>query len=542
MKLIKALFISLILLMNFSAVAGFSELKRMPVQDGGRIKPYDTFAREVLQLVYGKQKYKGKLAAEVVFTWLLVPQHWEDAKIIQIRHNGIREALKLEHKRLFYSPEELMTNERVGLLIQELRTKKDNKEKLNPYYQAVQTLENQISVFHAMKSGMGLRVVPPAEGTTWVTVNQLKGLDAEKFSAIGQAFVSYAAASMKKDESLSKKLAEVNTAVVGFVKHVKERHGEDYAPFSQVKAEVHYNDFHPFLWSWILYLVGAIFLIASVVSPRPWFYKSGWVFAILGFALHTYGFGLRAFIIGRAPVTNMYETVVWVAWGALVFAFILERMSRSRYVLISASIIATFCLILTDLSAHVLDGSLQPLEPVLRDNFWLVTHVLIITLSYAAFFLAFVIADLMLFYFLKDEKKYKKQIRQGSVSIYRSIQIGIVLLAAGIILGGIWADYSWGRFWGWDPKETWAFIALMGYLAILHARLTGWLRDFGLAVTSIVGFALVIMAWYGVNFVLGAGLHTYGFGAGGVEYVSAFVAIHILYVVFAVTVRSSKKK
>jgi ABC-type transport system involved in cytochrome c biogenesis permease subunit len=199
-------------------------------------------------------------------------------------------------------------------------------------------------------------------------------------------------------------------------------------------------------------------------------------------------------------------------------------------------------LILTDLAPTVLDASIQPLEPVLRSTFWLSTHVLIITISYAAFFLAFGLGDLLLYYYLKDEKKYAKQIASGTMAIYRSIQIGVVLLAFGIILGGIWADYSWGRFWGWDPKETWALIALLGYVALLHGRLVGWIKNFELAAGSIVSFALVIMAWYGVNFVLGAGLHSYGFGAGGVEYVTVFVLLHLMYVAYVTTVRYGREK
>ncbi len=202
--------------------------------------------------------------------------------------------------------------------------------------------------------------------------------------------------------------------------------------------------------------------------------------------------------------------------------------------------VGAFCLFLADRAPTVLDPSLQPLEPVLRSNFWLTTHVMTITISYAAFFLAFALGDISLFYHLKDEKKNQAKIKALSLGIYRSIQIGIALLAPGIILGGIWADYSWGRFWGWDPKETWAFIALMGYLAIMHAKLAGWVRDFAMAACGILGFSLVIMAWYGVNFVLGAGLHSYGFGAGGVEYVSFFVALHIVAVVFVAVVRKTK--
>ena len=173
----------------------------------------------------------------------------------------------------------------------------------------------------------------------------------------------------------------------------------------------------------------------------------------------------------------------------------------------------------------------------MRDNFWLLTHVVIIVSSYGAFFLSFALADVVLFYFLCGEEKYREEIKEGVHVIYRVIQVGFVLLALGTILGGVWADYSWGRFWGWDPKETWAFIALMGYLAVLHGRLAGWLKNFGVAVGALLSFCLVIMAWYGVNFVLGAGLHSYGFGAGGVEYVSAFVALHLLYLCYVSTVR-----
>ena len=119
---------------------------------------------------------------------------------------------------------------------------------------------------------------------------------------------------------------------------------------------------------------------------------------------------------------------------------------------------------------------------------------------------------------------------------YRVVQIGVVLLAAGTILGGIWADYSWGRFWGWDPKETWALIALLGYLAVLHAKKAGLVRSFGFLAGCVISFSLVLMAWYGVNFVLGVGLHSYGFGGGGVPYVAAFVAVHLIFVAFATTV------
>jgi cytochrome c biogenesis factor len=113
---------------------------------------------------------------------------------------------------------------------------------------------------------------------------------------------------------------------------------------------------------------------------------------------------------------------------------------------------------------------------------------------------------------------------------YRAMQFGIVLVAAGTILGGVWADYSWGRFWGWDPKEVWALVVTLTYVAIVHGRMTNWIPPFAFAVTSVAGFLSVLMAWYGVNFILGVGLHSYGFASGGTGYVVGFSALQLLYV------------
>jgi len=131
--------------------------------------------------------------------------------------------------------------------------------------------------------------------------------------------------------------------------------------------------------------------------------------------------------------------------------------------------------------------------------------------------------------------------RRLSQYLYRTLQIGVVLLAAGTILGGVWANYSWGRFWGWDPKETWALIALLGYLAVLHGRFSGWLGSFGIAVGSVIAFLGVLMAWYGVNFVLAAGLHSYGFGGGGLPYVLTVCAVDLAVIGLGVWLTKRRK-
>jgi len=218
----------------------------------------------------------------------------------------------------------------------------------------------------------------------------------------------------------------------------------------------------------------------------------------------------------------MYESVVYMGWGVLLFAGIFEAIYRQRIFALCGSVMGIIVLIMADMLPF--DPEISPLVPVLRSNYWLIIHVMTIVISYSAFALAMVIAHFALGHYLFAPHK-KDLIRTINSFVYRSIQLGVLLLAAGTILGGVWANESWGRFWGWDPKETWAFISLMGYLALLHARFAGLVGAFGTAVGSILGFQLILMTWYGVNFVLAAGLHSYGFGAGGGGYILTYLAI-----------------
>jgi ABC-type transport system involved in cytochrome c biogenesis permease subunit len=171
---------------------------------------------------------------------------------------------------------------------------------------------------------------------------------------------------------------------------------------------------------------------------------------------------------------------------------------------------------------------MDPVVAVLRNNFWLTIHVLTVSISYAAFTIAMLVGNTANIRVLMKGEDDPAQTKSMTHVCYRAIQLGVFLLTLGIILGGWWADYSWGRFWGWDPKETWALIADLGFLAILHARFIGWLKDFGLLAAAPIAYLLVIMAWYGVNFILAAGLHSYGFSSGGATIVSVFVGVQIL--------------
>jgi ABC-type transport system involved in cytochrome c biogenesis permease subunit len=524
-----------------------SKLQTLAVQDAGRLKPFDTFARESLQLVYGKATFNSQPASEIVMTWLLAPSAWDEKEFVKINRKDIKEALKLEVSQSHFAPKSLFANERLPLLIQDLRNKLVNKEKLDPYFQDVQRLENQLSLYRALTMGMALRFVPPKEGDHWKSVSEMEPEWMEAFGQITKAFITYVSLKERsKDDPQAASAAsgELEAAVTRFQDKARAENPNLYPLEKDMRIEVQYNELDPFKWAWILYLLGAIAFGAYLIQANPMksIYSAGWMFTSAGFVLHIYGFLLRVYITGRPPVSNMYESVIWVSFGAILFGAIFELVYKKTYPLLSANIVGVICLIVASLAPNILDPSLQPLEPVLRSNMWLVVHVLTITLSYSAFFLALLMADLGLIYFLRPG--FEKKANELSQTVYRVIQVGVVLLFAGTILGGVWADYSWGRFWGWDPKETWAFIAFMGYVAVLHAKKGGYIFNFGFLVSAIVAFSLVLMAWYGVNYVLGAGLHTYGFGGGGVPYVAGFIAIHFVYVVFVITVyrsRQSKK-
>jgi cytochrome c-type biogenesis protein CcsB len=321
----------------------------------------------------------------------------------------------------------------------------------------------------------------------------------------------------------------------------------NYADTVKIDREVAYNRVHPFRWTWIGYAVSLVALIAAgMIRRRAATVAAAGIF-VAAMLVHCGAFAWRCSITGWAPVTNMYETVTWVSLTAAVFAGGLAVYYRNLSVAVAGAAAAVIGGVVADVMPPALGHEIGNLTPVLRSNYWLTIHVLTIVSSYAAFVLAAVLGNVALGQLiakrgvgvppaLRDESlagetPAPRGVLTTLTFTYRSIQIGVLLLAAGTILGGLWADQSWGRFWGWDPKEVWALIALLTYLALLHGRFAGWIGQFGLAAGAALCFSTVLMSWYGVNFVLGAGLHSYGFGTGGQGYVASFVGLQVLYVI-----------
>ncbi|GIL17415.1 MAG: hypothetical protein BroJett040_11660 [Oligoflexia bacterium] len=283
----------------------------------------------------------------------------------------------------------------------------------------------------------------------------------------------------------------------------------------RIDYEIIFQKTNPFshgIWIGII-----VFLISLAAVRMSSAFKVAIGSGVVFLVVQIYGIILRVLISGRSPVTNMYETVMWVGLGVLGLGLLMgvtKKDAKLLSIAVGANVIALFMM---KFATTMLDESIRPLVPVLRDNFWLSTHVTTITLSYACFALSWVLSNVGLFGVLFGRIQ-KQNIERMNDAIRMGMQVGSVLLAAGIILGGVWADYSWGRFWGWDPKETWSLIALMVYMMILHGRYAGWFKGFTFTILGAAGFMFVLMAWFGVNYILASGLHSYGFSSGGAAF------------------------
>ena len=515
----------------------WTDLASLAIQDHGRLKPLDTFARESVLTITGKSEWAGMSSMEVLFSWLVTfESDWENEPFIRVNYSPLKKYLNLTPTHNYFTPAELAKNENLRKIIREAAEKDGRKEKLNELEKKAAQIQNQLGLIEAIVRGDAFAILPNPAGInqTWFSLAYLidpsqgqlpyKPEDRDRLSVDLRASLS---AYMKGDA------AAWNKTVPELVTLVRNSLSQGaYPTVASIDREIHYNALRPFRIAWILYAFAFALLLIFQVTKNKASERMGAAVLLSAFGMHAYGFAIRCMIAGRPPVTNMYESVIWVTWGCMLFSLIIWIAYRNSIIPTAAAVFAIVGLVLADNLPAALDPSIQPLEPVLRSNFWLTIHVLTITLSYAAFALSLCLGNVVLGNYLFRPNN-TAWIQQASLYMYRAVQIGVVLLFAGTVLGGVWADYSWGRFWGWDPKEVWALTALLLYLAVLHGRFSGWLRGFGFVAATVMCFLGVLMAWYGVNFVLGVGLHSYGFGSGGSVWVLTYIFAQIAFIVAA---------
>jgi len=492
----------------------------------GRVKPLETYAKETALAVIGRERFDGLSALGILWGYALDPQDFMERAYVRVDSIELKLKLGLPANEKRFSLNGLVRNPAFQRIVRPALERQERDQPLSRLDDAALETYGKLQRLAALASGDALTIVPIVDASgSWTTPAQLDDSAAPGARAIREGFGRLAAAYASRDANAFGREAEALTLAL------RDSNPAAYPSASALARELFYEDFNAFGKAWGLYLAGFLAILLFGFSPRPWGYAAGMALITAGFLCHTIGLGLRWVIADRAPVSNMYESLVFMGWGAIAIGLVPEFLYRKRFLALAAGLMGFVCLAFAE--NLPINPAIDPLVPVLAHTYWLSVHVMTVMLSYSAFAVAMVLGHVMLMVELVFQKQRIDLLTSLSKLLYKTLQVGILFLAAGIIFGAVWANESWGRYWGWDPKETWSLITFFVYLAIVHARFAGWLRHFGLAASAILGFLAVVMTYYGVNFILAAGMHAYGFAEGGQLYVAIYAVVELIIIAAA---------
>jgi len=294
-----------------------------------------------------------------------------------------------------------------------------------------------------------------------------------------------------------------------------------------MSLEVLYNTIDPFYKAKFFYGFAALFMLLSFIALKKWFYRLGFLLLTVGFVLHLLGVCARMYIMSRPPVTNLYETFIFTGLITALLGIILEFFNKKNIGILTGALAGLVMLMIA--GKYAMEGdTMGMLVAVLDSNFWLAFHVIAIILGYSGVVLSGIIGHVYLLQRLFKPRS-EEMLKNTFQAVYAIQAFGIIFTFLGTVLGGIWADQSWGRFWGWDPKENGALLILLWSAILFHAYMTKWLKEIGFALGTVFGVICVALAWFGVN-LLGVGLHSYGFTSGVANTLFIFCVTELMFI------------
>ncbi len=495
---------------------------RLIIQDaGGRMKPINTFSSELLRKVSHKDTYKGMNSDQVFLSMTQAGNIWIQVPLIYIKsgNDSIRKIIGIDANKEFASFLDFFDS--------------SGNYKLSPYLENAYKASNpnqfekefietdkKVNLMDSALSGTILKIfpIPDDPNNKWVSYPELtkvglKGMAATYTQNILQLY--FAALEKASVSSIYSDADGLLESMNGFQK----KYGSKVLPSDQkVTSEILYNKYDVFkkLPYWYIYasVLMLFFTIFNIFKERKSLYylvNAMHVIVALLFALHTFGLIARWYISGHAPWSNAYESIIYVAWATMFFGLAFDR--KSKLTVASSAFVAA--MILTAAYMNWIDPEIGNLQPVLN-SYWLMIHVAIIVASYGPFALGMILGVvsllLILFTTEKNKEKMKLNIKEITYINEMALTIGLIMLTIGNFLGGQWANESWGRYWGWDPKETWALISIMVYAFVIHARYVPALRGkWVFNLMSVFAFLSIMFTYFGVNFHL-VGLHSYASG------------------------------
>jgi cytochrome c-type biogenesis protein CcsB len=497
---------------------------RLITQDsGGRMKPMDTLSTEIVHKLNRGNTVLGLNPNQIVLGMMVRPEAWREIKLIRTGHKEINKIIGIGEKektaafsQFFEFPDEMVgykLAKEVDTAIRKAPGKRDKFDK------AVLKVDERVNVAYMVYTGALLRIWPKPndENNKWfATLEALQSFPPHEANRVQEIAVQYFAT---MEEALSSGNWKYADEVLGKIADYQKAYGAEVYPEPlKIKTEIWYNHSNIFERLWPLYfIVGFVLLVLSfvkIIKPSfrlGFFSKSALALLVLFLIVHTAGLLMRWYISGHAPWSNGYESMIYIGWATVLAGFIFSK--NSPITLAATAILAGLILFVAHL--NWMDPQVTNLVPVLQ-SYWLSIHVSMITASYGFLGLGALLGFIALILFVIKSKQNEKQI---SLSIKElnainemSLMIGLALLTVGNFLGGVWANESWGRYWGWDPKETWALVTILVYAVVVHLRFIKALYSpYLYSVISLLAFTSVLMTYFGVNYYL-AGMHSYAKG------------------------------
>ena len=492
--------------------------KLLVLDNRGRIEPVNTLASDLLRKITKKDNWEGLSPVEFFVDMSANPDKWKNVPIMKVGNPELRRMLGISGD--FASFNQMFDQSghyRLNDLVQQSYNK--NQTTRNKFDKEIINVDERVNICYQIFRGDFLKIfpVPNDERKSWVTHSTLppdmKKEDADFAGSILKLYYTeYNNATLsgnwsKPDEYL------------GYIKKYQTTYGADIIPSpSKISLEIFYNDFNIFgKLAKILAVLGFILLVFHFVlilkpgSSYTKFINGGTLLVFIAFMLYTAGLGIRWYISGHAPWSNGYETMIYIGWATILSGFIFAR--RSPITLSVTTLLTSIILFVAGMSW--MNPEITPLVPVLK-SYWLIVHVAIITASYGFFAMGALLGMLNLVLMILRNKKNEQNIRftilEVSYIIEMALIVGLFLMTIGSFIGGVWANESWGRYWGWDPKETWALVTVLVYAIILHLRkIPGLKSTLALSSLAMLGLGVVLMTFFGVNYYL-SGMHSYGAG------------------------------
>jgi cytochrome c-type biogenesis protein CcsB len=499
-----------------------SKFGKILIQDlGGRMKPVNTFSSELIRKVSKRENYNDLNSDQMLISIMQTPVFWYNVPMIFLKrgNDSIRKIIGIRNNEKYASFVSFFDengNYKIASQLEEAY----RSSIPNQFQKDFIEVDRKVNLLYSALEGKILRFFPVPDNLNnkWVSYQELKDFNfkgRDSLYAYNILPLYFNSLRIAKEDGNYDQPEDLLNSLIGFQK----KYGEKIIPSNQkIDAEILYNKVNIFerLFKYYLYvsLIFFVLVLVQIFKEARFlnlFIKSLKILTLILFISHTLGLIFRGYISGHAPWSDAYESMIYVAWATLFFGLIFGR--RSDLTIACTTFVSSMILMI----AHWnwLDPAIANLQPVL-DSYWLMIHVAIIVASYGPFALGMIIGSVCLFLMIllngKNKDKLKNKIKELTIINELSLTLGLILLTIGNFLGAMWANESWGRYWGWDPKETWALISIMVYAFVIHIRLipgfrTSWLFN----LLSVIAFSSILMTYFGVNFYL-VGLHSYASG------------------------------